>query len=358
MSMNKSPQFALGTFSNASGVPFAGLVLGDSAAPLEKLASRTRASWAGSSGPISVLSLLEEWDENLALLREIAVSLGTDEEKRGVKDEAFVPISTLKVHPPVNLPRQVFCAGANYKKHVIDLIVDQAIGPNKDTSVEERRAQAAKMMDDRAAHGVPFVFSKPVSAITGAFDPVILPRRAQQPDWELELAVIVGKPARHVSREQALDCVAGYTIVNDVTNRDLVFRKDIGAMGADWLMAKGSPTYLPTGPFLVPATFVGDPQDLRITLKLNDQMMQDESTADMIFGVARIIEFLSANVQLWPGDLIATGSPAGNGTHYNRYLTPGDLMEGSITGLGTQRNRCVAEGADTAGTNRAISSGQ
>src|SRR5271154_5954642 len=105
MGMNRSPQFALGTFSTARGVPFAGLVLGDSAAPLEKLASRTRGSWAGSSGPISVLSLLEEWDENLALLREIAVSLGADEEKRRIKDEAFVPISTLKVHPPVNLPR-------------------------------------------------------------------------------------------------------------------------------------------------------------------------------------------------------------------------------------------------------------
>jgi 2,4-didehydro-3-deoxy-L-rhamnonate hydrolase len=358
MSTDIGPQFALGTFSTAGGMPFAALVLGNSVAPLEKLSSRSRATWAGSSGAISVLSLLGEWDENLALLREIVASLPVDEGQRGVNDEAFVPISSLRVHPPVNLPRQVFCAGANYKKHVIDLIVDQAMGSNKDTSVEERRAQAAKMMDDRAAHGVPFVFSKPISAITGAFDPVILPRAAQQPDWELELAIIIGKPARHVSRDRALDYVAGYTIVNDITNRDLVFRKDIGAMGADWLMAKGSPTYLPTGPFLVPAAFVDDPQNLRITLKLNGQMMQDESTADMIFEVARIIEFLSANVQLWPGDLIATGSPAGNGTHYNRYLTPGDLMEGSITGLGTQRNRCVAEGAETDGVNRAISSGQ
>ena len=355
---DKGPQFALGTFSTAGGMPFAGLVLGDSVAPLESLGPRIRKAWAVTRGSFSILSLLENWDENLALLREIVASLPVGEGQRGVKDEAFVPISSLRVHPPVDLPRQVFCAGANYKKHVIDLIVDQAIGPNKDTSVEERRAQTAKMMDDRAAHGVPFVFSKPVSAITGAFDSVILPRQAQQPDWELELAVIIGKPARHVSREQALDYVAGYTIVNDVTNRDLVFRKDIGAMGADWLMAKGSPTYLPTGPFLVPAVFIDDPQNLRITLKLNGQMMQDESTADMIFGVARIIEFLSANVQLWPGDLIATGSPAGNGTHYNRYLTPGDLIEGSITGLGTQRNRCVAEGAETDSANRAISSGQ
>jgi 2-keto-4-pentenoate hydratase/2-oxohepta-3-ene-1,7-dioic acid hydratase in catechol pathway len=95
----------------------------------------------------------------------------------------------------------------------------------------------------------------------------------------------------------------------------------------------------------VPAAFVPDPQNLQITLKLNGQIMQDESTADMIFGVARIIEFLSTYVQLWPGDLIATGSPAGNGTHYNRFLSPGDIMEGSITGLGMQRNECLAEEA-------------
>lgn len=117
-------------------------------------------------------------------------------------------------------------------------------------------------------------------------------------------------------------------------------------MGADWIAAKGSPSYLPVGPFLVPAAFVPDPLNLQITLKLNGQVMQNESTADMIFGVARIIEFLSAHVQLWPGDLIATGSPAGNGTHYNRFLKPGDIMEGSITGLGTQRNQCVAEEAE------------
>ena len=117
-------------------------------------------------------------------------------------------------------------------------------------------------------------------------------------------------------------------------------------MGADWISAKGAPSYLPTGPYLVPSSFVTDPQNLQITLRLNGQAMQNESTADMIFDVARIIEYLSTYVQLWPGDLIATGSPAGNGAHYNRFLKPGDVMEGSITGLGTQRNECVAEEAE------------
>lgn len=291
----------------------------------------------------SMLAVLENWEENLAVLRRAADFLLTD----GAKDlrwrDLFTPSEQLRFRPPVDLPRQIFCVGANYRQHVIDLIVDQAAGTDKNLNREERRSQAAKLMDERAAHGAPFVFSKPPSAITGPFDPVILPQHASQADWELELAVVVGKPCRHVSRDQALSYVAGYAIVNDITNRDLVFRKDAGALGADWLAAKGSPTYLPTGPYLVPSAFVPNPQDLHIALKLNGQVMQGESTADMIFGVSRIIEYLSQYVQLWPGDLIATGSPAGNGTHYNRFLKPGDILEGSITGLGTQRNWCVAE---------------
>jgi 2,4-diketo-3-deoxy-L-fuconate hydrolase len=179
--------------------------------------------------------------------------------------------------------------------------------------------------------------------VTGPYDPIILPRNAQQPDWELELAVVIGRRARHVRRDEALDYVAGYTIANDITNRDLVFRTDLKAIGTDWLRGKSMPSFLPMGPCLVPAAFAGDPQDLQITLKLNGQVMQDESTADMIFGVARLIEDLSSYVQLWPGDLIITGSPSGNGTHYNRYLRPGDVIESSITGLGMQRNECIAE---------------
>jgi 2,4-didehydro-3-deoxy-L-rhamnonate hydrolase len=338
--------FALGTFSVADGPPFGGLALGEKVVALEAFRSEIASFRSKSDGPISVLSFLEDWDTNLAALRRPVQSLLKDERETPTGVKSFIPVSKLKIHPPVSLPRQVFCAGANYRKHVIDLIVDQATDAPADLSVEERRARAVKLMDDRAAHGAPFVFSKAPSAITGPYDPVILPRHGRKPDWELELAVIIGKPARYVSRQRALEYVAGYTIVNDITDRDLVFRKDVGAIGADWITSKSSPSFLPMGPYLVPAAFVPDPQDLQITLKLNGRIMQNESTADMIFGVARIIEALSEYVQLWPGDLIATGSPAGNGTHYNRFLKPGDIMEGSITGLGTQRNMCVAEEAE------------
>jgi 2-keto-4-pentenoate hydratase/2-oxohepta-3-ene-1,7-dioic acid hydratase in catechol pathway len=345
--MTSLNDFALGTFSADGRPPFPALVLRDRVAPMHalKLVFERLGRAAVASG--TMLEVLRDWDTSFDSLRRAAEFLADDSAHEESWRDIFLPIDQLRVHSPVDLPRQVFCAGANYRKHVIDLIVDQAAGADRALSREERLARATKLMDERAAHGAPFVFSKPPSAITGPYDSVILPQHAAQPDWEIELAVIIGKPARGVRREDALDYVAGYTIVNDITNRDLVFRKDAGAMGADWIAAKGSPSYLPVGPYLVPSAFVPDPQNLQITLKLNGQVMQDETTADMIFSVARIIEFLSAYVQLWPGDLIATGSPAGNGTHYNRFLKSGDIMEGSITGLGTQRNRCVAEEAAT-----------
>jgi 2,4-didehydro-3-deoxy-L-rhamnonate hydrolase len=251
------------------------------------------------------------------------------------------PLDTLRVHPPVEMPRSVYCAGMNYRKHVIDLIMSQSgTADEPGLSGADRRAQAEKTMDMRAASGEPFVFIKSVSAIVGANDPVTLPQGVTRPDWELELGVVIGRPARHVSRADALDYVAGYSVVNDVTARDRINREE---MRFDWLKGKSSPTFLPFGPYLVPASFVRDPQDLRLTLKLNGKPMQDESSADMIYGVARLIEYLSGHVQLLPGDLICTGSPAGNGAHYNRFLQAGDVMEASIDGLGTQRNPCVAE---------------
>jgi 2-keto-4-pentenoate hydratase/2-oxohepta-3-ene-1,7-dioic acid hydratase in catechol pathway len=326
---NMATQFALGTFSRAGEQPFPGVIIAQQVIPLGAFANLTSAD--------SILFLLENWDTNFAALQSVV--------EAGAPTRTAIPLEQLKIHPPVNLPRQVFCSGANYKKHVIELIVDEGGGPmTEKMTTEERRAWATKMMDDRAANGYPYMFSKPVSVITGAYDNIVLPPHAKAPDWELELGVIIGRKARHVARADALDYVAGYAIVNDITNRDHVFRRDaVKAMGSDWVAAKGSPTYLPFGPYLVPAAFVPNPQDLQLTLKLNGEIKQDESTADMIFDIARQIEYLSSLVELWPGDVICTGSPAGNGTHYKRFLQAGDVVESTITGLGTQRNVCVNE---------------
>lgn len=200
-------------------------------------------------------------------------------------------------------------------------------------------------MDRRAAEDLPYVFIGLPSAITGPYDDVVLPSWADRPDWELELAAVIGRPAHRVSVEEALEHVAGYTIANDLTDRATVFRRDMPQIGTDWLRSKNAPGFTPLGPWIVPAGSVADPGDLRLTLKLNGETMQDESTKDMIFGVARMVSYASQTVRLLPGDLVLTGSPAGNGMHWGRLLRDGDVMDASITGLGAQRTRCLAEAA-------------
>lgn len=327
--------FRLGTFSVADTHPFPGLVLGGEVYAIAELAVLARELGLKIHGTDSVLALLERWAENYQTLHILA----------GVLPRAstpYRPLSELHTHAPL-LPRQIFQAGANYHQHVVDLIVDGALARDPTTDREQVRANASAMMRKRADSGRPFVFTGLASSVIGTDEPIVIPYDVRQPDWELELAAVIGKPARRVSGQHALDAVAGFTIANDITARERVVRPDAPQMGMDWMASKGAPTFLPIGPWLTPAEFVSDPQNLRITLKLNGQVMQDESTADMIFSVASIIEFISLHVQLLPGDLVLTGSPAGNGTHYNRFLRDGDLLEGEITGLGCLRNPCRTE---------------
>jgi 2,4-diketo-3-deoxy-L-fuconate hydrolase len=248
------------------------------------------------------------------------------------------------VRPPVQPPGQLFAAGANYRQHIIEMAIVHGLGLPGATP-QERAAQAAADIDERRDNGEPYVWTGAPSAISGAYDDVILPSGWDDHDWELELGVVIGKRARNVPAERAMEHVAGYTICNDLTTRSLVPRTDIPMMGTDWLRAKNFPTFFPTGPWLVPAAFVADPLKLGIRLRLNGETMQESNTGDMVFGPAELIAYLSRFVELRPGDMIITGSPPGNGSHHGRYLRPGDVLEGEIDGLGVQRNRCLAEGA-------------
>ncbi|GAA2286704.1 fumarylacetoacetate hydrolase family protein [Streptomyces atrovirens] len=317
--------FALATLSAPDGPAFPALVTPDARA------LDLRAAFGDER--LTVLGLLGRWETALPRLRALAADTGLDR----------VPVSDLRVHAPVE-PRQVLQSGANYRQHVIDLHVAHR-APGDDRPEEERRAEAAQIMDRRAAEDLPYVFIGLPSAITGPYDDVVLPAWAEQPDWELELAAVIGRPAHRVSVEEALDCVAGYTIANDLTDRATVFRRDMPQIGTDWLRSKNAPGFTPLGPWIVPAESIADPGDLRVTLKLNGETMQDESTGDMIFNVARMVAYASQTARLLPGDLVLTGSPAGNGMHWGRLLRDGDVMEGTVTGLGVQRTRCVAEGA-------------
>ncbi|WP_128377249.1 fumarylacetoacetate hydrolase family protein [Streptomyces cavernae] len=317
--------FALGTLSAPDQAPFPGLVVPEG----RVLDLRT----ALGEPVLTTRGIFERWDEELPRLRSLAADATGD---------AWRPLDGLRVHAPVE-PRQVFQSGANYRQHVIDLEVAHRAADDPRTD-EEARAEIAAVMDRRAAEDLPYVFIGLPTAITGPYDDVVLPAWAEQPDWELELAAVIAKPAYRVSVEEALRHVAGYTIANDLTDRATVFRRDMKAIGTDWLRSKNAPGFTPLGPWIVLAESIADPGDLRVTLKLNGETMQDESTKDMIFGIARLVSYASQTAQLLPGDLVLTGSPAGNGMHWGRLLRDGDVMDASIAGLGGQRTRCVAEG--------------
>ena len=313
--------FALASVRTDNGGTATMLVAGNKVLPID-----------GEDG--GLLAILDDWDRALPRLKAIAEKGG------GARDLADVAFAAPYI------PRQIFCTGANYRRHVVGLIMGDTsmrTAEHEGISEEERRARVEKMMDERASNELPYCFIKLPSCVVGPQDEVVLPRNVVKPDWELELGVVIGRRARHVAPEQAMEHVAGYVVVNDVTAREHIFRRDNSAIGADWLSGKCFPTFLPFGPMIVPRQFVPDPYDLNIRLSVNGRVYQDESTADMMIGIERQIAFLSDRVTLMPGDVICTGSPYGNGSAFGVFLKPGDIMEGTISGLGTQRNPCIAE---------------
>jgi 2,4-didehydro-3-deoxy-L-rhamnonate hydrolase len=316
--MSSTP-FSLGTFAEASGNPFPGIVLDDKVYD-------TRAVLPEAA---TTRDLLADWEAALDALQGLAdAPVGPG-----------LPLGDLRVLAPVQLPGQIIAAGANYREHVIQITVAHRLG-KADATEEELREQAAREIDERRANGEPYVWIGVPSAISGPYDDIVLPSIGENHDWELELGVIIGREAREVSPAEALDYVAGYTICNDLTTRSLVPRPEIPMMGTDWMRSKNQPGFYPTGPYVVPARFVADPHDLDITLRLNGKVMQKGNTGDMVFDIPALISYISHRLVLQPGDMLITGSPEGNGSHYGRFLRAGDVMESEISGLGSQRNVC------------------
>lgn len=206
-----------------------------------------------------------------------------------------------------------FCIGLNYAKHAAE----------SNLAVPEE----------------PVVFNKATSALSGPFDPVVIPRGSEKSDWEVELGVVIGKEALYVDEADALSYVAGYCTINDVSERAFQIERS-----GQWIKGKSAPTFAPIGPWLVTADEVPDPQALRVSLSLNGEVVQDESTSDMIFTVAQIVSHLSQFMKLVPGDVISTGTPSGVGMGMSpqRFLIPGDVMEIEVEGLGRQRQEAVA----------------
>ncbi len=214
-------------------------------------------------------------------------------------------------------PRAILCIGLNYKKHA-----------------EETNAPIPKH---------PVLFFKNPGSLQNPGDPILLPRklRSDKVDYECELAVVIGKTARNVSRERAYDYILGYTCANDVSARD--WQKQDG--GGQWCRGKSFDTFLPLGPVLVTADEIADPHALSIATRVNGETLQHSSTGDMIFDIPTLIEFLSASTTLLPGTVILTGTPSGVGMASNpqRWLQPGDSVEVEITSIGTLKNPVAEE---------------
>ncbi|MHC5794799.1 fumarylacetoacetate hydrolase family protein [Lacisediminihabitans sp. FW035] len=306
--------FSLVRFRTVDSPPVAGLLVDGRILPLAE----------------TINELLAVWEASFARLVALAEA-----------SDGWLDASSVTLVAPVE-PRQVIQAGANYRTHVIELAMSHR--PESDPrSEDEARAEIALMMDTRASSGIPYFFIGLPTVVVGDNVDLVLPAYSDRHDWELELTVVIGAEAFQVSPADARRHIAGYTIVNDISTRDLIFRRDMPEIGTDWFRGKNAPGFLPTGPELVPAAFVDDPENLRITLTLNGETMQDALTNDLLFGIDALVSAASHTTRLYPGDLLLTGSPAGNGQAIGRFLTDGDVMVGSITGLGSQTVRCVAE---------------
>jgi 2,4-diketo-3-deoxy-L-fuconate hydrolase len=252
--------------------------------------------------------------DHVADIDEAALASGHLEVLRRIDPRTLPPVAgTPRLGVPVAGVGKIIEVGLNY--------VDQA-------------AEVGKPLPEE-----PILFAKAVTALNGPDDPVVLPVGAQKADWEVKLAVIIGRTVRSVGEGEALDHVAGYTIMNDLSERAWQFER-----GGQWIKGKSFDTFAPLGPWLVTRDEVPDPQDLRIWLKVNGVTRQDSHTSRMNFGVAAAIAYISRCMTLVPGDVVTTGTPAGigNAAKPPRYLAPGDVIELGIEGLGEQRQEVRA----------------
>jgi len=218
-----------------------------------------------------------------------------------------------RLGPPIFEPSKIVCVGLNYARHAAESGMD--LPPE------------------------PVLFFKATSAITGPFDQIIIPKGSEKTDWEVELAVVIGKKASYVGIDSALNYVAGYVLHNDVSERTFQLE-----MAGQWVKGKSADTFAPLGPWLVTKDEIDNPHDLDLWLKVNGEIKQSSNTSDMVFKVPFLVSYISQFMTLLPGDIISTGTPFGVGMGLNppQYLMPGDVVELGITGLGEAKLEVIA----------------
>jgi 2-keto-4-pentenoate hydratase/2-oxohepta-3-ene-1,7-dioic acid hydratase in catechol pathway len=299
--------YKLATYQTPDG-PRAGLVIEDKVFDAAKL--------TGKAAYASVLAILADWRAAQGALKKAAAAAGKSRVKA-------LPLSRAKLLAPVRWPSAIYCAGANYADH----------------AAEMARRMNRPMEPDPHTQGLKaWHFMKAPRALADPGATVKISGVSDRVDWEVELAAVIGKPAKNVPEEKALDYVAGYTAANDLSARDRGPRpniSDTSPFKADWTKHKSFDGSCPMGPWIVPASDIGDPQNLGLKLWVNDVLKQDSNSKDMIFNLAEQIAQLSNGMTLHPGDVVLTGTPAGVGSARGEFLKAGDVVKISIEKIGT-----------------------
>jgi 2-keto-4-pentenoate hydratase/2-oxohepta-3-ene-1,7-dioic acid hydratase in catechol pathway len=266
----------------------------------------------------SVLGILQDWDTAQGRLSDAA---GRADQGKGAS------LSDVVLRAPILYPPTIYCAGANYKDHAEEMAhhTNRPVEPDPHT-------RGLKC----------FFFLKTGRAVADPDSTLDVTGLSAKLDWELELAAVIGRTAKRVSEEDALDYVAGYTVANDLSARDFLKRPhiaDASPMKNDWQSCKNFDNSTPLGPWITTANQINDPHDLSMTLKVNHEVKQQSNSGSMIFNIREQIAHLSERITLYPGDVILTGTPAGVGVARNEFLKSGDVLTLTIDSIGTLTNR-------------------
>lgn len=316
--------YKLATYAGPDGAARAGIVIEHQIVDVEQALLTT----GMASAPVfrSVLAILEHWDLHAPRLKQLA-----REVRAGLVPRGSTALSSVKLLAPVLYPGVIFCAGANYKDHVREM---------------SRALNLPEEPDPHELGLTPWHFIKPSApCVRGTGERIALPAYSRRVDWEAEIALVIGRPCRNVSVAEALRYVAGLTIVNDLSARDHLRRDQVPADSPfrfDWVSQKCFDGALPMGPWICPLEDLADVRNLSIRLWVNDQLMQDSSSANLIFSFEEQIAHLSTRLTLRPGDVIATGTPAGCGAARGRFLHSGDRVKIAVEGIGELRTEFCA----------------
>ena len=313
MASAKSAGYKLATYRSSDG-PRAGLVIGNEVFDAAKL--------TGKPAYATVLGILEDWKTAEAALKKAAAGAAKSRAKR-------LPLGKTKLLAPVRYPSAIYCAGANYADHAAAMAAKEG-----QPAPADPHEQGLK----------PWHFIKASRTIADPGAAIRISHYAKSMDWEIELAAVIGRPAKDVPKEKALRYVAGYMVSNDLSARDRGRRPNMSPTSLfrmDWTKHKTFEGSCPLGPWIVPASEIADPQNLGLKLWVNGELKQDSNTGKMLFSLAEQIEQLSINMTLHPGDLILTGTPSGTGAESGTFLKAGDVVKLWIENIGEIENRML-----------------